>query len=118
MALSATDVLVSEILTVIAQNGSYWDRCCCPDPTTGLPETTMLANLQTNFPLSNWTTALVLSTLAYARRIGLIKQIQSTWFIFQNLLAVNPANSKFLPFAGRGRICVPPCPPRPPATVL
>lgn len=110
-SLSASDILISEILTILCQNNSLWGRCCFPDYLEGTPEATLLTSLQTQFPNSPWIAmpTLLANTLAMARRLGLIKQIAGSWFIFQNFVAINPPNIRFTPFCP-GKICgLPPC---------
>jgi hypothetical protein len=107
-SLSATDTLISQILTILCQNNSVWDRCCCPDPATGVPQDTLLTELETTYPASAWTATLLSSVLVIARRIGVVKQVAGSWFVFTNFLAVNPSNIRFASFCPN-KICSVPC---------
>lgn len=106
--MSATDTWISQILTILCQNNSLWDRCCCPDPAKGVPVDSLLTQLESAYPGNAWTSNLLDSVLLVARRIGVVKQVAGAWFVFTDFISVNPSNARFAKYCPN-KICSTPC---------
>lgn len=95
--MATQDELVGDVLTVLCAAGAYW-ASCSTNPN-GVNETTLLTQLQSQFPNDGWTQTQLEEILEYGARRGSLTACRTvdpvTWYARQDMVRRNPLNEQY-----------------------
>lgn len=104
-ALTDTQILTSQILTVLNAANAIWDVCCGPNGN-GVIFATLLSSLQTQYPEELWTSTQLSSVTLIGRRQGTLKEFTgSTFYLNAAMVQVNIRNEIYQVYSDK--ICGP-----------